>query len=156
MEYPNVEGANGAQAITPEDLIALDCEVLIPAALGGTINAANAGSIRARMLVEGANNPTTRKADEILNDKGVVVIPDVVAKAGGVIVSYFEWAQDLQHFGWDEREVNDRLASRMRRAHAEVAERASAGRISMRIAAYELGIGRVVEAGRLCRHRGYV
>jgi len=156
VEYPNAEGADGAEAITPEDLIALDCEVLIPAALGGTIDAANAGSIRARMLVEAANNPTTPKADEILNDKGVLVIPDVLANAGGVIVSYFEWAQDLQHFGWDEREVNDRLALRMRRAYGEVAERARAGRISMRVAAYELGISRVLEAGRLRRHRGYV
>ncbi len=156
VEYPHAESANGAQAITPEDLIALDCEVLIPAALGSTIDAANAGSVRARMLVEGANNPTTPKADEILNDNGVLVIPDVLANAGGVIVSYFEWAQDLQHFGWDEREVNDRLAARMRRAYGEVAERARAGRVSMRIAAYELGISRVVEAGRLRRHRGYV
>jgi len=156
VEYPHAEVANGAEAITPEDLIALDCEVLIPAALGGTIDAANAGSIRARMLVEGANNPTTPQADEILNDKGVLVIPDVLANAGGVIVSYFEWAQDLQHFGWEEGEVNDRLAARMRRAYGEVAERARTGGISMRLAAYELGISRVLEAGRLRRHRGYV
>jgi glutamate dehydrogenase (NAD(P)+) len=156
VEYPDAEGANGAEAITPEDLVALDCEVLIPAALGSAIDATNAGSVRAQMLIEGANNPTTPHADEILNESGVPVIPDVLANAGGAIVSYFEWAQNLQHFGWDEREVNDRLAARMRRAYGEVAERARAGRASMRVAAYELGISRVVEAGRLRRHRGYV
>jgi glutamate dehydrogenase (NAD(P)+) len=155
-EYPHTGDAGGAEAIPPEELLALDCEVLIPAALGSAITAANAGSVRARMLIEGANNPTTPDADEILNDGGVLVIPDILANAGGAIVSYFEWAQNLQHFGWEEREVNDRLAARMRRAYGEVAERAHAGRTSMRIAAYELGISRVVEAGRVRRHRGYV
>ena len=77
--------------------MSLDCEVLIPAALGGTIHAANADSIRARLLIEGANNPTTPAADEILSDKGVLVVPDVLANAGGVVVSYFEWVQNLQH-----------------------------------------------------------
>jgi len=156
VEYPQAAGANGAQEITPQELIALDCEVLIPAALGGAIHAANAASVRARLLVEGANNPTTPDADEILNANGVLVVPDVLANAGGVIVSYFEWAQNLQRFGWDERDVNDRLAARMRRAYGEVAERARAGGVPMRVAAYELGIERVVEAGRLRRHRGYV
>ena len=154
VEYPDAQ--NGAAAITPEDLLALDCEVLMPAALGRAIDATNAGLVRARMLIEGANNPTTPDADEVLNENGVLVIPDVLANAGGAIVSYFEWAQNLQHFGWDEREVNDRLAARMRRAYGEVAERSRAGRTSMRVAAYELGIARVVEAGRLRRHRGYV
>jgi glutamate dehydrogenase (NAD(P)+) len=153
-EYSQV--ADGVQRIAPEELLALECEVLIPAALGNAIHAGNASSVRARMLVEGANNPTTPEADEILNEMGVLVIPDVLANAGGVTVSYFEWAQNLQHFSWDAREVNDRLASRMRDAHAQVAERAHANDTSMRIAAYELGIGRVVEAGRLRRHRGYV
>jgi glutamate dehydrogenase (NAD(P)+) len=129
---------------------------LIPAALGGALHAANANSVRARMIVEGANNPTTPEADELLNDNGVLVIPDVLANAGGVIVSYFEWAQNLQHFSWDEREVNDRLATRMRRAYREVQERAQANRVTLRVAAYELGIERVVEAGRLRRPRGYV
>ena len=98
-----------------EELMALDCEVLIPAALGGTIHAANADSIRARMVIEGANNPTTPAADEILRDKGVLVVPDVLANAGGVVVSYFEWVQNLQHLSWDEREVNNKLGARMRR-----------------------------------------
>ena len=156
VEYPQAAAGGGAEAISPQELIALECEVLIPAALGHALDAANAGTVRARMLVEGANNPTTPEADEILNENGVLVLPDVLANAGGAIVSYFEWAQNLQHFGWDEREVNDRLEARMRRAYGEVSERARAGRVSMRLAAYELGIGRVVEAGRLRRHRGYV
>ena len=102
------------------------------------------------------NSGTTIPASEVYRENGILVIPDVLANAGGAIVSYFEWAQNLQHFGWDEREVNDRLAARMRRAYGEVAERSRAGRTSMRVAAYELGISRVVEAGRLRRHRGYV
>jgi glutamate dehydrogenase (NAD(P)+) len=156
VEYPQAADAKDAQEITPEELIALDCEVLIPAALGGAIHSGNASAVRARMLVEGANNPTTPQADEILNDNGVLVIPDVLANAGGVIVSYFEWVQNLQHFSWEATEVYDRLAARMGRAYGEVAERARTSRTPMRVAAYELGIGRIIEAGRLRRHRGYV
>jgi glutamate dehydrogenase (NAD(P)+) len=149
-EYP------GAEAITPEELMSLDCEVLIPAALGGTIHAANADTIRARMIIEGANNPTTPGADSILNDNGVLVIPDVLANAGGVIVSYFEWVQNLQHLSWEEPEVNDRLATRMHRAYREVAERATRGdRVPLRVAAYELGIERVLEATRARGYGGY-
>jgi glutamate dehydrogenase (NAD(P)+) len=151
-----VEYAAGAtEAITHEDLLGLDCEVLIPAALGGAIHAGNADSVRARMVLEGANNPTTPKADEILNGNGVLVVPDVLANAGGVIVSYFEWAQNLQHFGWTEAEVNERLAGRMQRAYREVQARARAGGVSLRVASYELGIQRVIEAGRLRGQRGY-
>lgn len=156
VEYPQATSGAGVESIDPGELIGLDCEVLIPAALSGAIDASNAGSVRARMVIEGANNPTTPEADETLADKGVLVIPDVLANAGGVIVSYFEWAQNLQHFGWGEDEVNERLATRMRRAYGEVAERARATRTPLRVAAYELGIERVVEAGRLRRHRGYV
>ena len=154
VDYPNA--SSGVEAIAADELIALDCEVLIPAALGGAIHASNAGAVRARMVIEGANNPTSWTADEILNENGVLVIPDVLANAGGVLVSYFEWAQNLQHFSWDEHEVNERLEARMRRAYGQVSERARAGHTSMRVAAYELGISRVVEAGRLRRHRGYV
>ena len=117
-----------ASAITPEELLALECEVFIPAALGGMIHAGNADLLNARMVVEGANCPTTPKADEILADKGVHVVPDVMANAGGVVVSYFEWVQNLQHFRWDEREVNDKLGTIMRRAYREVAARAERGR----------------------------
>ena len=105
------------------------------------------------MIVEGANSPTTPKADEILNDKGVRIVPDVLANAGGVVVSYFEWVQNLQHFRWSEDEVNEKLGEIMRRAYREVAERAQENGTPMRPAAYELGIERVVEAAST---RGYI
>lgn len=150
IEYPQAPGASGTEAIAPEELMALDCEVLIPAALGGAIHAGIADTIGARIIVEGANNPTTPKADEILRDKGVLVVPDVLANAGGVVVSYFEWVQNLQHVSWEEPEVNDRLAASMRRAYHEVDERAKRHRDNtLRVAAYELGIERVVEAAEL-------
>jgi glutamate dehydrogenase (NAD(P)+) len=155
VDYPDDARATGVEAITPEELTALDCEVLIPAALGGTIHSSNASSVRARMIIEGANNPTTPAADAILNDNGVLVVPDVLANAGGVIVSYFEWVQNLQHFSWDEREIGDRLGARMRSAYRDVEQRARASSVSLRVAAYELGIERIVEAGRLRGHRGY-
>jgi len=143
---------DGAHAISPEDLLGVECEVLIPAALGGMIHAENAGDIRARMIIEGANSPTTPQADEILSEAGVLVIPDVMANAGGVIVSYFEWVQNLQHFRWDEREVNDKLGTAMRRSYREVTARARED-APLRVAAYETGIERVVEAARI---RGYI
>jgi glutamate dehydrogenase (NAD(P)+) len=143
----------GVEKITHEQLIALDCDVLIPAALGGAIHADNADSIRARVIIEGANSPTTPAADQILNEKGTFVVPDVLANAGGVVVSYFEWVQNLQHFSWGEREVNDKLGNLMRRAYREVSARAASDQVPMRVAAYELGIERVLEAAK---DRGYV
>jgi glutamate dehydrogenase (NAD(P)+) len=148
-EYPGP----GVEAITAEQLMQLDCEVLVPAALGGTIHAENADSIRARLIIEGANSPTTPAADEILNDKGTFVVPDVLANAGGVVVSYFEWVQNLQHFHWGQREVNDKLGTIMRRAYREVDARATGDQVPMRVAAYALGIERVLEAAK---DRGYV
>jgi glutamate dehydrogenase (NAD(P)+) len=148
-EYPGP----GVEAITAEQLMQLDCEVLVPAALGGTIHAENADSIRARLIIEGANSPTTPAADKILNDKGTFVVPDVLANAGGVVVSYFEWVQNLQHFCWGEREVNDKLGTIMRRAYRELSARATRDQVPMRVAAYELGIERVLEAAK---DRGYV
>jgi glutamate dehydrogenase (NAD(P)+) len=142
-----------ADEITPEEFLETECDVLIPAALGGMIHQGNADRLRCRMIVEGANSPTTPAADDILAGKGVLVVPDVMANAGGVVVSYFEWVQNLQHFRWDEREVNDRLGGIMRRAFREVSARASASERSLRVAAYELGIERVVEAARA---RGYI
>ncbi len=156
VDFADTEGAIGVEAITPSELMGLECEVLIPAALGGAIHVANADSIRARMIIEGANNPTTPGADEILGANGVLVIPDVLANAGGVVVSYFEWVQNLQHVSWEEREVNDRLATIMRRAYGEVQERATRGDpVPLRVGAYELGIERVVEATRLRGYGGY-
>jgi glutamate dehydrogenase (NAD(P)+) len=143
----------GAQPITPEELLGLECEVFIPAALGGMIHAENADRLNTRMVVEGANSPTTPKADAILQDKGIFVVPDVMANAGGVVVSYFEWVQNLQHFRWDEREVNEKLGAIMRRAYREVAARASEDEVPLRVAAYQTGIERVVDAARI---RGYI
>jgi glutamate dehydrogenase (NAD(P)+) len=142
-----------AEAITPEELLALECEVFIPAALGGMIHAGNADQLNTRIVVEGANSPTTPQADEILAGKGVQVVPDVMANAGGVVVSYFEWVQNLQHFRWDEREVNEKLGSIMRRTYREVSARASEEDVPMRVAAYQTGIERVVDAART---RGYI
>jgi glutamate dehydrogenase (NAD(P)+) len=141
------------EPITPDELLATECEVLIPAALGGMIHEANADTINCKLIVEGANSPTTPAADQILADKGVFVVPDVMANAGGVVVSYFEWVQNLQHFRWAEKDVNDRLAVIMRTAYGTVAERAEQYGVPMRVAAYSIGIERVLEAARL---RGYL
>ncbi len=142
-----------AEAISPDELLATECDVLIPAALGGMIHEANADSINCKMIVEGANSPTTPAADEILADKGVFVVPDVMANAGGVVVSYFEWVQNLQHFRWTEDEVNERLSDIMRRAYNTVADRAKEDDVPLRVAGYSIGIERVLEAARL---RGYL
>ena len=144
---------DGAEEMDAADLVGVECDVLIPAALGGMIHEQNADTVKCRMMIEGANSPTTPSADAILNEKGVYVIPDVMANAGGVVVSYFEWVQNLQHFRWEEREVNDKLGTIMRRAYREVSARAKADGIPLREAAYLVGIERVVEASRT---RGYV
>jgi glutamate dehydrogenase (NAD(P)+) len=143
----------GAEEIDPADLVAVPCDVFIPAALGGMIHEHNADRMECKVLVEGANSPTTPKADRILRDKGVYIIPDVMANAGGVVVSYFEWVQNLQHFRWDEREVNDKLGTVMRRAYREVSARAKEEGLHLREAAYLVGIERVVDAART---RGYI
>jgi glutamate dehydrogenase (NAD(P)+) len=143
----------GTEKIDPEDLVAVECDVFIPAALGGMIHEGNADRMSCKMVIEGANSPTTPAADTILNDKDVYIVPDVMANAGGVVVSYFEWVQNLQHFRWEEREVNDKLATIMRRAYREVSARAKEGSLPLREAAYEVGIERVVQAART---RGYV
>jgi glutamate dehydrogenase (NAD(P)+) len=145
--------APGVEAISPDELLGLECEVFIPAALGGMIHQGNADAMNCRLLLEGANSPTTPAADEILADKGVTVVPDVMANAGGVVVSYFEWVQNLQHFRWDEREVNDKLGTIMRRAYREVVSRRESESVPLRVAAYQLGIERVVEAAGI---RGYI
>ena len=117
------------------------------------IHRENADRVACKLIVEGANSPTTPSADEILAGNGVRVVPDVMANAGGVVVSYFEWVQNLQHFRWDEREVNDRLGTIMRRAYRECLARSRADDVSLRVASFELGIERVLEAAQL---RGYV
>ncbi|HYP48026.1 MAG TPA: Glu/Leu/Phe/Val dehydrogenase dimerization domain-containing protein [Thermoleophilaceae bacterium] len=144
---------DGAEEIEPDDLMGLECDVFIPAALGGMIHKQNADRLRCKLVVEGANMPTTPAADEVLRERGVLVVPDIMANAGGVVVSYFEWVQNLQHFRWDEREVNDRLGRMMRKSFREVSARAAENGTSMRVAAYEIGIERVVEAATV---RGYI
>ncbi len=144
---------HGVDVISPDELLGIECEVFIPAALGGMIHEANADRMNCRMLIEGANSPTTPAADQILLDKGVHVIPDVMANAGGVVVSYFEWVQNLQHFRWDEDEVNERLAKIMRRAYREVCARQSGDGTPLRVAAFQTGIERVLDAART---RGYI
>ena len=143
----------GAEPIDPDDLVAVPCDVFIPAALGGMIHDHNADRMECKVLVEGANSPTTPTADRILTEKGVYIIPDVMANAGGVVVSYFEWVQNLQHFRWDEREVNDKLGTIMRRSYREVSARAKEEGLHLREASYLVAIERVVDAART---RGYV
>jgi glutamate dehydrogenase (NAD(P)+) len=143
----------GAEAITPEELLDIDCDVFVPAALGGMIHEGNADRMSCKILLEGANSPTTPIADEMLHEKGVFVIPDVLANAGGVVVSYFEWVQNMQHLRWEEREINDRLGKIMRHAYREISAHSKKRDLPLRIAAYELGIQRVVEAARM---RGYI
>jgi glutamate dehydrogenase (NAD(P)+) len=126
----------------------LECEVLIPAALENQITEANAGRIRARVVAEGANGPTTPGADRILHDRGVLVLPDILANAGGVTVSYFEWVQGLMEYFWTEAEVRERLDRLMHQAFSEVLAVAERERVDMRLAAYILAVSRVAEATR--------
>ncbi|MDQ3103304.1 MAG: glutamate dehydrogenase [Actinomycetota bacterium] len=143
----------GAEAISAGDLYEIRCDVFFPAALGGMLHEDNADLLDCKMIVEGANNPTTFGADEIFESKEIYVIPDLMANAGGVIASYFEWVQNLQHFRWDEREVNDKLGAIMRRSFREISARADKEGQTLRTAAFETAIERVVEASRT---RGYV
>lgn len=145
-------GALG-DAVSNEQLLALDCDVLIPAALGGVIHDGNARDVQASIVVEAANNPTTPEADKLLQDKGVMVIPDVLANAGGVTGSYFEWAQDIQVFQWKEERFNAELCDAMEKAYDVTATFADKRGISLRLAAFAIGIDRVARAARL---RGYV
>lgn len=141
--------ATGADRITNAELLALPVDFLLPCAMEGQLTAANAGAIRARFIVEGANGPTTPEADAILREAGIVVVPDILANAGGVVVSYFEWVQDLQFFFWEENEVNARLQQIISRAYHDVARTAQERKLPMRDAAMILGVGRVVEATRV-------
>jgi glutamate dehydrogenase (NAD(P)+) len=144
----SVAGYPGTDSITNEELLELDVDILVPAALEGVIHESNADAVKARFIVEGANGPTTPDADAILEGKGTVVVPDVLANSGGVAVSYFEWVQDLQAYWWSEDEVNDRLRAIMNRAYDEVSTLAREEGVSLRTAAQMIGVGRVAEAHR--------
>lgn len=149
QEQGQLQGFPQAEAITNDDLLALPCTILIPAALENQITGRNADRVRARLVVEGANGPTTPEADAILHEKGVLVVPDILANAGGVVVSYFEWVQDLQFYFWDLDEVNRNLERVLVRAFGEVTSLAQQEKVDMRMAAYMLAIQRVAEAMRL-------
>jgi glutamate dehydrogenase/leucine dehydrogenase len=138
--------ARGVAKINNEELLVIDADVLIPAALEHQIHADNAPYIQAQMIVEGANGPTTREADEILSGRGVTVVPDILANAGGVVVSYFEWVQDLQCFFWDETEVNDNLKRIMVRSFKEVWDFSKEKGVPLRLGAYMLAVDRVAGA----------
>jgi glutamate dehydrogenase (NAD(P)+) len=144
----SVTGYPGTDSISNEELLELDVDVLVPAALESVIHDGNADAVKARFVVEGANGPTTPAADEVLESKGVVVVPDILANSGGVAVSYFEWVQDLQAYWWSEHEVTDRLRAILERSYAEVSALAEERGVSKRTAAQMIGVGRVAEAHR--------
>ncbi|MCL4489028.1 MAG: Glu/Leu/Phe/Val dehydrogenase [Chloroflexi bacterium] len=143
VNFPNT------QPVTNAELLELPCDLLVPAALESQLTGQNAPRVKAKMIVEGANGPTTPEADRILNDKGVFLVPDILANAGGVTVSYFEWVQDLQSFFWTEEEINARLKRIMDESFEAVWGIAQEQHVDMRTAAYLLAIGRVAEAERV-------
>jgi glutamate dehydrogenase (NAD(P)+) len=145
----SVVGFKGAEHISNQELLELKCDVLVPAALENQITLKNASRVHARIVAEAANGPTTPGADRVLKDHGVFVIPDILCNAGGVTVSYFEWAQNLQGFFWDETAVNNQLERFMVRAFHEVHETSKRHKVDMRIGAYILAVGRVAEATRV-------
>ncbi len=141
--------ARQADGITNEELLELDCDILVPAALEHQLTGKNARRVKARIIAEGANGPTTPEADAILCDRGIFLVPDILANAGGVIVSYFEWVQNLQELFWTEKDIFDRLTLILQKSFHEVLEIAQKEKVDMRTAALILGIGRVAEATRL-------
>jgi len=146
-KYRTLTGFPGADAITNEQLLLLPCDILVPAAMERQITAANAGKIQCRILAEAANGPTTPEADEILNQRPeIFIIPDVLCNAGGVVVSYFEWVQDLQSFFWSETEIVDKLFRILETSWTKILNLSRTRNISMRMAALSVGVSRVYEA----------
>lgn len=148
-ETGSVAGMPGADTISNEEALVMKCDVLMPAALENVITAANASKVGAKIVAEAANGPTTPEADDILYDKGVFVIPDILANAGGVTVSYFEWVQDLARLFWKEEDVNARLREIMTESFHDTLRISMENKVHMRTAAYMLGVSRVAEATRL-------
>lgn len=146
QETRGVKGFSSADAIDPNSIFAEDCDVLIPAALGGAINRDNAVDIKAKFIVEAANHPTDPEADEILKKKGVIILPDIYANSGGVTVSYFEWVQNIQGFMWDENRVNSELKTYMTRGLKDVKEMCQTHNCDLRMGAFTLGLNRVARA----------
>jgi glutamate dehydrogenase (NAD(P)+) len=142
----SLKGFPSAAAVTNEELLALDCDILIPAAMEGVLHAGNAGKVKARLVVEAANGPTDTEADRILGKRGIPVVPDILANAGGVTVSYFEWVQNIQQFSWKDTQVNEELERTMVKAFSEVRNLAKERKVSLRMAAFMLAIQRVARA----------
>ena len=152
-ETGSVVGFEGAEAMDGQELLELDVDILAPAALGEVITKANAERIQARLIIEAANHPITPVADAILSDRGVTVVPDILANAGGVTVSYFEWTQNIQQFSWAEERVNDELNKKMTAAYEQVRDHAQSQTMTLREAGFALAVQRVANAAHL---RGYV
>jgi glutamate dehydrogenase (NAD(P)+) len=148
-EFGRIPGDAGADSITNDELLTLEVDILIPAAIGNVLHAGNAGDVRARLIVEGANHPTTPDADETLLARGRTIVPDILANAGGVTVSYFEWVQNLQRFHWTAQRVDDELRVTMDTAYNAVIRTAQERGTDLRTAAFALAIERVAEATRL-------
>ena len=146
VEAGTIHAYEGGAPVSNQDLLELECDVLIPAAVESQLTEANADRVRASVIVEAGNGPTTPEADEIFKDRGIPVVPDILANAGGVTVSYFEWVQDLQAFYWSEDEVNNRLRMIMEKSYVDVLELAEDKKVTMRTAATMLGVSRVAEA----------
>jgi len=142
----SLEGCPYGEKITNQELLELKCDILVPAALEMQITKDNAARLQCRILAEGANGPTTLEADAVLKEKGVFLIPDVLANAGGVVVSYFEWVQDLQNFFWTEEEVNKKLRDILVKAFHQVLNMSRKQKVDMRLAALMIGIERVARA----------
>jgi glutamate dehydrogenase (NAD(P)+) len=141
--------AMGVEKISNQELLTCDCGVLIPCALENQITGAIAGSMKAKLIVEGANGPTTVEADEILNKKGVIILPDILSNAGGVVVSYFEWVQNIQELTWEEDQINETLRKIMVRSFGQVADIVKEHKVSFRIAAYMLAIAKLAKAKKI-------
>ena len=148
-EHKVIDGFGQGNSISNQDLLALECDFLIPAALGGVIHKMNANSLNCRFVIEAANGPTTPPGDEILFSKSIPVIPDILTNAGGVTVSYFEWVQNLQQFRWEENEVNSRLEDKMTSAYKEVSTLRREKEVSFRTAAFMVAIDRVARSVEL-------
>ena len=157
LEHQNqsgvVPGFAGGDNVTNAELLELECDVLVPAAIGNVVTAENAPKLKTKLIVEAANHPLTPEADDILAERGIRVMPDILVNAGGVIVSYFEWTQNLQEFRWEESHVNEELIKIMARAYGEVREKAQTEGITHRQAAFHIGVERVARAVEL---RGFV
>ena len=153
QEANTVVGLPGAEPVTNEELLELDCEILVPAAIERVINRDNAPRIRAKVVVEAANHPVTPEADQILNDRSIPIVPDVLVNAGGVVVSYFEWTQNLYQHQWEEERVNEELNKIMTRAYRSVRETVEREKVTYREAAFLIGVERVAHVAKL---RGFI